>query len=484
MRVNRLILCSTLCVAAASLSGCGGGGGGGQSFVFKPIPYAANTYVMTSPDTPVSGQIYASSPQNKTLTYGVSTQPQHGTLSLDPNTGAFTYTPDNGFSGPDSFTYTAASANGSSPVATAALIVNGGQPTVSAFGAPVYVTSSPPPSSVDIKVRLSNPPNGQATVNYTTVDGSAKAGTDYTASSGTLTFGPGVTEHTVTIHLTDVNEHTYRYFRLRLSNPSSNLRIGAGTANVVLRYWPEPLDDTGTTGCATISNGNPTNPDTCPQTDYPNQDGDLGRDRASYKNLLAKVGYGGYTYNFGYDFTKIGYDGKPIFNQNASYSIEPWACVRDNWTGLEWEVPTPPSDAGLYDANYIYTWYDPDQTTNGGNPGTANGGPYHMDTYHFVQNVNQVGLCGHKDWRLPTANELRNLINVAGGAFSLQAPAGLVNIPTLDTSGYWTATSDSVYSDRAVVISSVDAYDSFLPKNGGTGPGGGYFVILVRGGAQ
>ena len=66
----------------------------------------------------------------------------------------------------------------------------------------------------------------------------------------------------------------------------------------------------------------------------------------------------------------------------------------------------------------------------------------------------------------------------------MQAPAGLASIPTLETSGYWTAISDPVYSDRAVVISSGQSYDSFLPKDGSTGIGGGYFVILVRGGVQ
>lgn len=482
MRSNRIIGSSTLCLLVLALAGCGGSNNS-QSFVYKPRPYAANAYLVASQDMPASGQLYASSPQNLTVGFELDQKPQHGTVSLDGNSGAYTYTPDNGYSGADSFTYTAATSNGTSPTATATIVVNGGPSEVSAFGAPVYVHGGSP-TSVGVVVRLSNPPNGQATVNYSTVDGTAKAGVDYTATSGTLTFGPGVTEQTVTVPLTAAAGNSYRYFRLRLSNPSSNLQIGAGTATVLLRYWPEPLNDTGTTGCATETNGNPLNPDTCPQADYPEQDGDLGRDRASFDNTLAKVGYGGFSYNFGFDFTKIGYDGQPIFDQNARYGIEPWACVRDNWTGLEWEVATPPQSVGLFDSGYIYTWYDPDSNTNGGDSGTSEGGPYKMDTYHYVQAVNRAGLCGHSDWRLPTANELRNLINFAAVGGATRTAAGLISVPNLQLGGYWTATPDPVYPARAVVVSSGNGYDSFLPKDGSTGYGGGYFVILVRGGAQ
>ncbi len=484
--VSRIICGASLSGLALILAGCGGGSNT-NSFVFNPIPFASNTYLVTSEDVAYNGQIYATNPTTaqsaSKISYGVQKAPSHGALTIDPNTGSYTYTPKSGYTGPDSFSYTAATANGSSPVATATVMVKGSSSQVSVFGAPVDVTKGGP-ASASVNVRVSNPPNGQATVNYSTVDGTAKAGVDYTAQSGTLTFGPGVTEHTITIPLSDQVGTTYRYFRVRLSNPSSNLQLNTGSANVVLRYWPEPLNDTGMTGCATDTNNNPINPTSCPQSGYPGQDGDQGRDRASYEGQLAKAGYGGYAYDFGFDFTKIDSNGNVLFNQGADYGTDPWACARDNWTGLEWEVPTPPVDAGLFNAGYIYTWYDPNKTTNGGNEGRPNGGPYKMDTYHFVQMANKTDLCGHSDWRLPTASELRNLFNISAKALGFFTNSGMPSIPTLQSGGYWTATSDPVYHDRAVVISSQQSYDSFLPKDGSTGVGGGYFVILVRGGAQ
>jgi DNA-binding beta-propeller fold protein YncE len=60
------------------------------------------------------------------------------------------------------------------------------------------------------------------TVNYATADGTALAGTNYTATSGTFTFAPGVTSDTIRVPLLDSGSQTTPLtFTLNLSNPEA-----------------------------------------------------------------------------------------------------------------------------------------------------------------------------------------------------------------------------------------------------------------------
>ena len=84
-------------------------------------------------------------------------------------------------------------------------------------------------------VRLSSEMDNPFTVDYATADGTAQAGTDYTATSGTLTFAP--TERTKTVDVTvnadSINEPTEN-FLLNLSNESSGTIVdGQGNATIV-----------------------------------------------------------------------------------------------------------------------------------------------------------------------------------------------------------------------------------------------------------
>jgi len=57
--------------------------------------------------------------------------------------------------------------------------------------------------SMIFTVTRSGSSSGTVTVNYSTIDGSAIAGDDYTAASGTLTFNPGEVTHSITVPIID-----------------------------------------------------------------------------------------------------------------------------------------------------------------------------------------------------------------------------------------------------------------------------------------
>ncbi len=82
-------------------------------------------------------------------------------------------------------------------------------------------------------------PTGQTststvTVNYTTVNGSAVSGTDYSTTSGQLTFGPGQTEQSISVPITNRSSSApSRSFTVVLSGPS-NANIVQSTATVTI----------------------------------------------------------------------------------------------------------------------------------------------------------------------------------------------------------------------------------------------------------
>lgn len=113
---------------------------------------------------------------------------------------------------------------------------------------------------------------------------------------------------------------------------------------------------------------------------------------------------------FVFDMTRINQDGSE--NDGSDPVKNPWACVRDNQSGLIWEVKTV--ESGLHDINNTYSWYDPDDKTNGGFAGKANGGVCtgsNCDTDSYIKAVNAQKLCGLADWYLPSKFELNTIVD-------------------------------------------------------------------------
>ena len=85
-------------------------------------------------------------------------------------------------------------------------------------------------ATLDFVVTLARATDKAVTVDYATSDGTATAGSDYTASRGTLTFAPGETTKTVPIPvLDDAIDEGEETMRLTLSSPSG-VKLGDAVA--------------------------------------------------------------------------------------------------------------------------------------------------------------------------------------------------------------------------------------------------------------
>ncbi len=84
-----------------------------------------------------------------------------------------------------------------------------------------------------VDVTLSSANSTSVSVNYTTVDGSALAGTNYVAQSGTVTFSPGQTSRMILLATQEDPQAPGNVsFSVQLSNPTGGATIGTGTATV------------------------------------------------------------------------------------------------------------------------------------------------------------------------------------------------------------------------------------------------------------
>lgn len=193
----------------------------------------------------------------------------------------------------------------------------------------------------------------------------------------------------------------------------------------------DKLNDTGIVGCASDSQSGLS----CPVPAFLGQDAEYGRDALAAKGLLNKVGGG----KAGFDFTKLDKKGSPL-PENATS----WSCVKDNHTGLIWEVKQNTVDS-LQDNLAFYYWYSSSTENNGGSPGVNYSV---LNTEQHTVNVNNKKLCGFSDWRLPSRNELRSIVDY--GAF---APAIDTNyFPNTMGNFYWTSDTDPANPTIAWIV--------------------------------
>jgi hypothetical protein len=215
------------------------------------------------------------------------------------------------------------------------------------------------------------------------------------------------------------------------------------------------LNDTGITTCS----NNTRNRLPCPVAGFPGQDAESGRDVTQNKRRNGHAGF---------KFTKISATGEAL-PANATE----WHCVKDKVTGLMWEVKT--DDGGLHDKDWIYSWYEPDASKNGGDAGKQNGGSCQgsrCDTLAYVRAVNKASWCGHRDWRLPARRELASIVSL-----DRYDPAmDTAYFPKTQSTGYWSSSPSAWASNFAGIV-------LFHNGNGSWGnKSDNYYVRLVRGG--
>ncbi|MDY6975629.1 MAG: DUF1566 domain-containing protein [Pseudomonadota bacterium] len=276
--------------------------------------------------------------------------------------------------------------------------------------------------------------------------GAANRPVDDSDALSTFAIAPSVSSSTVvayTLTVTDANGNSVE-----------------DTINVNVRPMPTPLlNDTGFLKQAT--NNALTE---AQQNDFPGQDGQRGADIIEQNGLIEKAGRG----KAGFDFTRLNANGD---EQDAS--ADTWSCVRDNVTGLVWEVKT--DDGAYQDKDYTYSWYSDE--VNGGFEGDETGSNAtclltNCNTSAYVEAVNTQGLCGFYDWRLPTHHELFSLMHLGIADDVAIDEDYFPNTGAISTEPlwYWTSvpSADGVNSDDAQNAWALDfdsGVDNFLNKS-------------------
>ena len=120
------------------------------------------------------------------------------------------------------------------PPNTAAVAMIPATPSISVADATVSDGTSA--AQVTFTVTLSASTANPVTVNYSTADGTAKAGVNYTAASGTLVFAAGQTSNTITVNVDsmDMAGLPTQTFLLNLTSPSNATLARASATGTII----------------------------------------------------------------------------------------------------------------------------------------------------------------------------------------------------------------------------------------------------------
>ena len=210
--------------------------------VIDVSPTAVDDATVTLYDTPVDGDVATNDVHLPGSTFALDTPPTNGTVVVDPD-GTYTYTPDTGFTGTDTFTYEVclpAPDTGLCDTATVTIVVGNDavdDEIATPFGIPV---------------------DGDVSVNDTLQPGSTIA-LDTPPTNGTVEVNPdGTYTYTPDAGFTGTDTFTYE---VCLPAPDADV---CDTATVTLEVGPDATDDTAISTVGTVVDGDLSDNDSIP----------------------------------------------------------------------------------------------------------------------------------------------------------------------------------------------------------------------------
>ncbi len=279
--------------------------------------------------------------------------------------------------------------------------------------------------SADVIIAMDGPSGFDTEIDLA-VSGTAQAGDDYVLDGSLQVVIPaGQVSHTIPVDIiADAIPEGGETVIFEVNQLSNGIlpddRSELSEKHTLTIAGDVALNDTGVT---TFSDGSYSHGIAYEPASAPMQDASVGRDVTSPQGVDGHAGF---------SFTKIDENGNPLSPSAAS-----WSCVRDNVTGLVWEekhVTTSPPSPTLYEwraQNYTYTWFEEDDTNNGGSVGFEHNqrinaqdpvGDYcsywadparqhtmNCNTDSYIDEMNHRGVCGFDDWRIPAIGEMRSI---------------------------------------------------------------------------
>ncbi|MFK7914598.1 MAG: Calx-beta domain-containing protein [Pseudomonadales bacterium] len=319
--------------------------------------------------------------------------------------------------------------------------------------------------TLQFEIALSEALSSDLSFDFRTEAGSATEALDYEATTGGLTIAAGDLAATVeVIVLADDEAEATEDLQLVIESVSDpDVVIGtSGIGSIrdddrVVVGQGRFLNDTGVMSCSDGSNVDLPCDSAANGTDVlPGQDAQVGLDSDTPNDADGAAGF---------VFTKLDAAGQPLSDQGVDYAATPWQCVRDEVTGLLWEVKT--NDGSAFDKAVRLSHWDTDPMTNGGFTGMPDSKRCQVldscTTQALVNLANAQMLCGRNDWRLPSRSELLSIVHYGASAAPYIDGGFFPNTQT--DAPYWSASKPSSTSARSLAFSTGSSVVDLLSQS-------------------